>query len=238
MRDFFISYNRFDKQWAEWIAWILEDAEYSVFIQAWDFRPGGNFVIDMQKAAAESKKTIAVLSETYLKSAYTQPEWAAAFVDDPSSLERKLIPVKVKECKPEGLLKPLVYVDLIGISKEKAKQRLLESLEDRVKPEQEPDFPGVCTAPEEDTTTQPTPSEIDFPPEASANRQSAMSRLQAIKAKNLERHLSALEDDYNAAFAQMNASIDDVTRGRLERRIQMIEKELDEVAEKLENLSS
>ena len=32
-----------------WIAWQLEDANYSVVLQAWDFRPGGNFVFDMQK---------------------------------------------------------------------------------------------------------------------------------------------------------------------------------------------
>jgi TIR domain len=62
-RDFFISYNRFDQQWAEWVAWILEEAGYSVVIQAWDFRPGGNFVLDMQRAAADSNKTIAILSE-------------------------------------------------------------------------------------------------------------------------------------------------------------------------------
>ena len=79
MKDFFISYNRFDKQWAEWVAWTLEEAGYSVVIQAWDFRPGGNFVLDMQRVAAQTKRTIAILSETYLKSAYTQPEWAAAF---------------------------------------------------------------------------------------------------------------------------------------------------------------
>ncbi|MEY2979684.1 MAG: hypothetical protein RLZZ435_3824, partial [Cyanobacteriota bacterium] len=32
-RDFFISYNRFDQQWAEWVAWVLEEAGYSVVIQ-------------------------------------------------------------------------------------------------------------------------------------------------------------------------------------------------------------
>jgi hypothetical protein len=85
-KDFFISYNRADKQWAEWIAWTLEEAGYSVVVQAWDFRPGGNFVLDMRRATAESQTTIAVLSESYLKSSYTQPEWAAAFADDPESL--------------------------------------------------------------------------------------------------------------------------------------------------------
>lgn len=47
MKDFFISYTGNDRPWAEWIAWVLEEAGYSVVIQAWDFRPGGNFVLDM-----------------------------------------------------------------------------------------------------------------------------------------------------------------------------------------------
>ena len=147
MRDFFVSYNRHDAQWAEWIAWVLEEAGYSVFIQAWDFRPGGNFVLDMQKAAAESKKTILVLSETYLESAYTKPEWAAAFVDDPTSADRKVLPVRVKECQPEGLLKPLVYVDLVEVSESEAKQRLLNMIPDRLKPSIAPLFPGSVHAP-------------------------------------------------------------------------------------------
>ncbi|MCH8289827.1 toll/interleukin-1 receptor domain-containing protein, partial [Candidatus Poribacteria bacterium] len=37
MRDFFVSYNRADRAWAEWIAWHLEEAGYTVVIQAWDF---------------------------------------------------------------------------------------------------------------------------------------------------------------------------------------------------------
>ncbi len=48
MTDFFISYTRIDRGWAEWIAWQLEEAGYTAVIQAWDFRPGSNFVQEMQ----------------------------------------------------------------------------------------------------------------------------------------------------------------------------------------------
>ncbi|MBV5337401.1 MAG: toll/interleukin-1 receptor domain-containing protein, partial [Deltaproteobacteria bacterium] len=34
-KDFFISYTGADKNWAEWIAWQLEEAGYQVVIQAW-----------------------------------------------------------------------------------------------------------------------------------------------------------------------------------------------------------
>ncbi len=49
-KDFFISYTKADETWAEWIATELEQAGYSTVIQAWDFRPGSNFVLEMQRA--------------------------------------------------------------------------------------------------------------------------------------------------------------------------------------------
>jgi hypothetical protein len=169
MKDFFVSYNRNDKQWAEWIAWTLEEAGYSVVIQAWDFRPGGNFVLDMNRAVEETQKTIAVLSDTYLDSAFTQPEWAAAFRDDPESIKRKLIPVKVKECKPTGLLSQVVYVDLTKTSETEAKQLLLDSLRKRIKPQAKPAFPGGL-----ETVEQP-PKAASFPQEIDHQRSSAQS---------------------------------------------------------------
>ena len=124
MIRFFVSYNKADKAWAEWIAWILDLLCHRVIIQAWDFRPGGNFVLDMQRAAADADKTIAVLSEDYLNAEFTQPEWAAAFAEDATSSERNLIPIRVGECEPSGLLRPLVYVDLVDLEADAARQAI------------------------------------------------------------------------------------------------------------------
>ena len=49
-KDFFISYAAADTSWAEWIAWQLEAAGYGVIIQVWDFKPGGEFTLDMHNA--------------------------------------------------------------------------------------------------------------------------------------------------------------------------------------------
>jgi hypothetical protein len=114
MKDFFISYNSADKDRAEWIAWQLEAAGYTSLIQAWDFGPGQNFVLAMQKAATEAKRTIAVLSPDYLNANFTAPEWAAAFVQDPTGELRLLIPVRVRPIDLTGLLRPIVYIDLLG----------------------------------------------------------------------------------------------------------------------------
>ena len=141
MKDFFISYNSADRTWAEWIAWVLEEHGYSVIIQAWDFRPGGNFILNMQRATTEAERTVMVLSEAYLQALYTQPEWAAAFKQDPTASDRKLLPVRVGPCQPTGMLAPLVYVDLVGKAEAEAEALLLAALQERAKPATRPPFP-------------------------------------------------------------------------------------------------
>jgi hypothetical protein len=142
MKDFFVSYNKADKGWAEWIAWKLEQAGYTVIIQAWDFRPGENFVLKMQNALQTTNKMVMVLSEDYLKSSFTAVEWASVFATDPEGKKRKLVPVRVRECKPEGLLGQLIYVDIAGLSERDAGAALLGAFADRAKPEKPPKLPG------------------------------------------------------------------------------------------------
>ena len=95
-RDFFVSYTSADETWAEWISHVLEDAGYTIFLQAWDFRPGGNFVLEMQNALQSADRVIALLSPDYLRARYPQPEWAAGFADDPEGMKRRLIPVMIR----------------------------------------------------------------------------------------------------------------------------------------------
>ena len=63
--DFFISYTGADRARAEWIAVSLAQASYTTVLQSFDFRPGANFVHEMQKATTGAVKTIAVLSPVY-----------------------------------------------------------------------------------------------------------------------------------------------------------------------------
>lgn len=148
MRDFFISYNKADRSWAEWIAWHLEKAGFTSFLQAWDFRPGSNFVLEMQKATTEAKRTIAVLSDSYLGALYTLPEWAAAFAQDPTGEKGILLPVRVQECEMVGLLSQIIYIDFVGLEETDAMQRLLEGINrSRVKPTSAPGFPKTIARP-------------------------------------------------------------------------------------------
>src|SRR5512132_2883353 len=148
-KDFFVSYSGADRAWAEWIAWVLEEAGYTVLLQAWDFRPGSNFVLEMQRAAAQAERTIAVFSPDFLASQFTAPEWAAAFRRDPTGARGLLLPVRVRECEPESLLAEIVYIDLLGLEdKNAARDRLLAGVKrERAKPASEPAFPASAAPP-------------------------------------------------------------------------------------------
>jgi len=142
MKDFFISYNSNDTNWAEWIAWQLEERGYTTVLQAWDFRPGSNFVLEMQNAASKSERTIAVLSQDYLSAYFTHPEWAVAFAQDPKGESSTLLPVRVRECNLKGLLFPIIDIDLVGKEEDTAREKLLNGIiRGRVKPKRPPIFP-------------------------------------------------------------------------------------------------
>jgi hypothetical protein len=143
-KDFFICYSDADRNWAEWIGWVLEEAGYTVVLQAWDFRTGSNFVLEMQQGTAQAERTIAILSPDFLESRFTAPEWASAFARDPTGVLGFLLPLRVRECKPEGLLPQIIYVDFLGVKeKDVARDRLLAGVKrGRTKPTIEPAFPG------------------------------------------------------------------------------------------------
>ncbi len=113
--DFFISYTAKDSLWAQWIAMQLEDAGYHTIIQAWDFRPGSNFVAEMDEAARRAERMLLVLSPAYLSSDYAFSEWATAFRRDPRGKQGRVLPVRIKRCEVEGLLGPIVYIDLVDL---------------------------------------------------------------------------------------------------------------------------
>lgn len=145
--DFFISYTSADRSWAEWIAWQLEQEGYTTVIQAWDFQPGSNFVLEMDRAAKTAERTVAVLSPDYFNSGFTPSEWAAAFRRDPGGEQRLLIPVRVRACHVEGLLGQVVYLDLVGYDEQEARKRLLAGMpRKRAKPSLAPAFPAATSS--------------------------------------------------------------------------------------------
>lgn len=146
--DFFVSYNNNpqDIAWAQWIGKTLEEQGKSVFLQAWDIRPGQNLLAEMQKAAGRCRHMLGVLSPDALEAPFVQQEWFSALVTDPLGQGRRFIPVRVRACEPTGLLQPIVYLDLVGRDAEQARAALLALFDGERRPREIP-FPGAPPPP-------------------------------------------------------------------------------------------
>jgi len=126
--DFFISYNKADVHWAMGIGDWLDQSGFSTILQAQDFVAGSNFVSEMHKAVQQGKRTLAVLSPDYLGAKFPEAEWAAAFAKDPTGENRTLITVRVRDCKPPGLLASIVYIDLVALNPADAQKKLISEI--------------------------------------------------------------------------------------------------------------
>jgi elongation factor G len=159
-KDFFVSYNHLDTGWAEWIAWHLEAIGYTTIIQAWDFAAGSNFISEMHRGLQIASRCIAVVSAHYLQSKYANSEWMAKLAEDPTGA--KVVPVRVQDVPFEGLLRVVVYIDLVGKTEAAAKSELVSKLKPgRAKPRQAPMFPGM-PKPDFPSDTSVDSSAIEF----------------------------------------------------------------------------
>ena len=126
--DFFISYNQADCLWARGIGDWLDQAIYSTVMQSQDFVAGSNFVSEMNAALSQAKCVIAVVSPDYFDAPFPESEWTAAFVRDPTGSDRSLILVRVRECDIPPLLAPRVYIDLVGLDHNAARDHFLSEI--------------------------------------------------------------------------------------------------------------
>jgi tetratricopeptide (TPR) repeat protein len=145
-REFFVSFTGADRPWAEWLLAELDAAGYSSVSQLRDFVAGANFALDMDRAARRARRTLGVLSPHALQAPYVQQEWAQRLASDPTGAQRALVLVQVEPCEPEGLLRPLVHINLVGLDEGSARERLREELAALVHGERQlsadPAFPG------------------------------------------------------------------------------------------------
>jgi hypothetical protein len=192
--DFFVSYTSADRAWAEWIAWQLEADGYQVVFQGWDFMAGSDWAHGMQRATTTAERLVVVLSAAYLQSGHGEAEWRTFYAKDPSGEHGLLLPVRVGDVEPPGLLTTRIYVDLVGRDASSARATLLAAARRvRGKPTSEPEFPGMSGPSMGHGTEAP-----QFPGEAESKRRRPPSSglppelLEAISSEAVERRVEAV----------------------------------------------
>jgi hypothetical protein len=145
--DFLVSVADEDGAWGEWLAWELEGRGHQVHLQAWDVVAGHHQVNRLHEAVSHARRTLVVLTEDYLRAPRMQAEWTAAWEEDPAGMNRRLIPVRVAECRPEGLLRGITYIDLVGLDDDAARATFHRGIEasilGRYRPTSPPPYPGT-----------------------------------------------------------------------------------------------
>src|SRR5690348_4241885 len=159
--DFFISDAGADRAWAEWVAWELSQAGYTVELDVWDWAAGRNFVTAVADALDRADRVVALFSVAYFdRTAYTTEEWASALVRVPGAEAQRLVPFRVEDVPADqvpGLLRPLRTWDLFGLTEKQARQALLEAVAESRRPYRDPVFPGRSTSKKTDKLDAPGP---------------------------------------------------------------------------------
>src|SRR5580704_8861053 len=144
--DLFVSHAGADGAWAEWVAWQLADAGYSVELDVWDWATGQNFVTAISDALERCERVVALFSAAYFdRDRYTTDEWTTATLHVPGTGQGRLVPVRVEDVsagRMPAVLRPLVCRDLFGRDEAAARRELLAAVAGPRRPDGQPGFPG------------------------------------------------------------------------------------------------
>jgi hypothetical protein len=139
--NLYISYAGPDRAWAEWVAWQLQDAGYTVELDVWHWRAGDDLVGRMDRAL-ERGRVVALFSQAYFEPGrYTTEEWSVAM-----AARGRLVPVRLDDVVAPPILSGLLAPSLSGLGEEEARAALLQAVGGPHRPPSMPEFPGGTRA--------------------------------------------------------------------------------------------
>jgi hypothetical protein len=128
--DVFISYSHVNEDWVEHtLLKTLEDAGLRACIDFRDFAVGRPAIINMQDAALQSRHTILVVTEAWIKSEWTLFESLLTRTKDPAGLTQRTIPLRLERVDLPDFISMLTWVDFTREDRrEIAWKRLFDAL--------------------------------------------------------------------------------------------------------------
>ena len=174
--DVFISYSHADKAWVRGeLLKRLEASGLRACIDYRDFRPGAPIVKEIERALLTCRRTLLVLTPSYLASAWTEFETLLLQTLDPANQNLRLLPLLKAKCDVPLRIRYLGYVDFVD-EPEIAWDKLLSALSAPSAPAAAPALPGA-------------------PPRPGAGRTLDTSELEGLRQQLIERcSLSDLKD--------------------------------------------
>ncbi|MFJ2233399.1 FxSxx-COOH system tetratricopeptide repeat protein [Streptomyces sp. NPDC087859] len=137
----FISYAGPDRPWAEWVAWQLQDAGYTVELDVWHWGAGDDFAERANRRLSQGR-TMALFSQAYFEAGRLTLDEESAVL----ATEGRLIPVRIDDAVAPPALRRLLAANLSGLGEEEARAALLQAVSGPHRPPGMPDFPGGTRA--------------------------------------------------------------------------------------------
>jgi len=239
--DVFISYSSADEQWVEHtLLKTLEDAGLRVCIDFRDFAVGRPTIINIQDAALQSRHTLLVITQDWIKSEWTLFESLLIRTKDPGSLQRRTIPLRLQQVELPDFISMLTWVDFTRADRHEIAWRklfmaLTETTSDGekssiIEPTATPSSPlplppqstaGIRATPEAETSTGST---------------QASPSLRDVKKQALNKRLANLMAEYEAINKQIDGALGEVDRIRLKRQADNLEQEISQIESDLRAL--
>lgn len=108
----FVSYSHVDQAWVtQWLVPGLKRAGLRVCLDSESFEPGAYSLTEMERGVRESRKTLLVLTPSYLRSQWAEFENVLAQTTDPAAHARRVIPLLLRRCRVPLRFGVLVRVD-------------------------------------------------------------------------------------------------------------------------------
>lgn len=110
--DIFISYSHGDKKWVrDWLLPRLENANLKACIDYRDFEIGVPALVNMERAAKQSRHTLFVMSPKWTLSEWTDFESLLVQTRDPAGRRKRMLPLMLKACDLPDRLGILTWAD-------------------------------------------------------------------------------------------------------------------------------
>ncbi|WP_053749994.1 FxSxx-COOH system tetratricopeptide repeat protein [Streptomyces sp. MMG1533] len=137
----FVSHAGHDGQWAEWVAWHLQEAGYEIELDLWHWRSGEDFVRKMNAALERASAVVALFSPQYFAPGrYTEEEWTAAVAGRDRFVPLVIEPLETGQLP--ALLRSRIRRQMHDLDEAAALKALLEAVRGREIPTASPAFPG------------------------------------------------------------------------------------------------
>ena len=232
-KHIFISYRSSESAFAVKLANALQGAGIAVWMdRLGGIRAGDDWVMALQTGVNDSAALVAALSPAYAASTYCRRELKRA-----DSLGKAVFPVLLQDLSPQDLpieIQEKQYVDFrqwqdSAVFTVKVAE-LVDALKTVIKP-----HPQVSPSlPPPDAQTIPTKAAEDHIDAAQIIATQLASRPKGMhRVKSLQRRLTSLTEDLDAAETQLDYTVSKVDSLRLSRQIESILTDIEDVESQL-----